>query len=562
MPFGPAAAPTLFTVEIYPYEGGHYTLQGGQILRAIVRKNLRDIQPGTFQIELAPGGPGGTESSPTWSEIITPQSFVLLGGQRGNSAAVMLAGVVTTVSETQQWQTSDDGTQAARRQTILGQDFTWFFNSFNWYALAYLGLTAGAALGPAGIPVLLNDGLVGGSSSADSNPARVGAGWYQNVMAGASGILGNTYLPYQGSQVPFRTAVSTIWEQYSNVFIPFGDFYWASEGSWSAKFDAIFPRPFYEFFVATAPSGAYSSTVATANNLGAAGQQFSMAALPAAAAAGPVVVARVNPTPTLNATVPGAGSTPILAPGLDMSRWTQLPLYDFTAAPFGFLNSAVGFNSDDARNFYMLNPTWQRAMFGDNNGNISPFLYYMAGMGDARSIGRYGYRPQIGTIRWLADLNGNAAQNVTLNIAQSVATLTAVMASWYQPLPMMARGTVTIPFSPDVLIGSRFRYQPFKGQLPWDFYIEEVVHEFLFGGPSNTTLALSRGLPQAVYADSAAGGKLEALHLGTAGRVDGAYTVVSGASTPALTPLSSPESIKAFLGNIAAIYVSPQAGGG
>ena len=563
MPFGPAAASPMLAIEVYPYEGGAYTIQGGQILRAQVRRTIRDIQPDTFSIELAPGGPDGIESRVTWSEIITPQSFILIGGQRGVAAAIMLAGIVTNPGETQQWQTTEQGTQAARRQHLIGQDFTWYFNSFNWYALTFLGLTAGAALGPTGIPALLNQGLIGGSSAANSNPALVGSGWYSTVMAGPSGILGSTYVPYQqGSQLPFRTVVSTIWEQYENVFIPFGDFYWAAEGTWSSKFAAIFPRPFYEFFVATAPSDAYSSTVATGSGLGAGGQQFTMASLPAAPAAGPVVVARVNPTPSLVATAVAAGADPVLTPGLDMSRWSQLPLYDFTTAPFGFLSSDVGFDSSDARNFYMLNPTWQRALFGDNNSNIAPFVYYMSGFADARSIHRYGYRPEIATTRWFSDLNGNAAQNNTLNIANSVALLTARLASWYQPLPLMARALVTIPFAPDILPGCRFRYEPFKGQAAWDFYIEEVVHDYVFGGFSTTTLTLTRGLPQTVYAASQAGGILEALHLGTGQRMNGAYSIASGSSAPALSPFNSPASIKALLGNIAAIYVTPQGGSG
>ena len=563
MPFGPAAASPTLSIEVYPYEGGSYTLQGGQILRAQLHKTIRNIQPDTFVIELAPGGPNGTEGQPTWTEIITPQSFILIGGQRGNAAAIMLAGIVTSPSETQQWQTSDQGTQAGRRQRIVGQDFTWYFNSFNWYALTFLGLTAGAAIGPAGIPLLLNQGLIGGSSSSNSNPALVGAGWYNTVMAGASGILGNTYVPYQqSSQLPFRTVVSTIWEEYENVFIPFGDFYWAAEGTWSSKFAAIFPRPFYEFFVATAPSGAYLGTVATNSSVGAAGQQFAMASLPAAPAAGPVVVARVNPTPSLTATATAAGADPTLVPGLDMSRWSELTLYDFTTAPYGFIASDIGFDSEDARNFYMLNPTWPRALFGDNNSTVAPFVYYMSGFADARSIARYGYRPEIATTRWFSDLNGNAAQNNTLNIANSVALLTARLASWYQPAPLMARAAVTIPFAPDILPGNRFRYAPFKGQLPWDFYIEEVAHDYVFAGFSTTTLTLTRGLPQAVYAASQAGGVLEGLYLGTAQRLNGAYTLASGSATPALTPFRSPASIQALLGSIAAIYVTPQAGGG
>ena len=48
-------------VDIYPYEGGKYTVTGDQagVLECITHKDIRNTNPGTFQFRLAPGGPLG-----------------------------------------------------------------------------------------------------------------------------------------------------------------------------------------------------------------------------------------------------------------------------------------------------------------------------------------------------------------------------------------------------------------------------------------------------------------------------------------------------------------------
>ena len=73
-------------VEIYTYENGNYTLQPGNeaILAVSVNKSIINGVPGQFAIEMAPGGVHGTEDLPTWSQMITPGSLVLIGMQRGN----------------------------------------------------------------------------------------------------------------------------------------------------------------------------------------------------------------------------------------------------------------------------------------------------------------------------------------------------------------------------------------------------------------------------------------------------------------------------------------------
>lgn len=565
-PSAPAtfAAPVC-VVEVYPYEGGQYTLTGGQILALSTDKSVRGITPGTFEIDLAPGGPNGPESVPTWSEVITPNSFVLIGMQRGGAPAIVMAGVVTSVTESQQWQTSDQSSQALRTQVVRGQDFTWFFTSFNWYLQAFAGLVADSALGEhlgnpaAGLPAALGQGLVGGNSATESNPSQVGRAWFNTLMAGSGSLMAKTFVPYQGAQVNFFTAMAQSWESYPDVYIPTGDNFWAAEGSWAAKFARIFPFPFYEFFVTTAPSGAYAATddaqVTTLT-----GFNFTMKSLNAPAVS-PLVIARVNPAPRLSAIQLQTQPVPILG-SIDASRWQNLDVY--TAGANGFLQSSVGFSSDNVRNFYMLNPTWFRSLWGGSNTDFTPYMYYLNGGVDVASVHRYGFRPEIGTFTWLADLTGSAAQNPSVDITTTAGTLTAHLMSWWEPQPLMANAQVVLPLRPDILPGNVFRYQPYKDEVgTWDFYIESVSHRFVFGGRpegSVTMLGLSRGLPTSVYNDTTDTGLLRNVHIGNAQRLGGTY--VSGVPSglgPTAQLFGTPESIQSFLGDLAQVYVTPQA---
>ena len=127
----------------------------------------------------------------------------------------------------------------------------------------------------------------------------------------------------------------------------------------------------------------------------------------------------------------------------------------------------------------------------------------------------------------------------------------------------MLRGQVTIPLAPSIRIGTRFRYTPFKNALPddapWDFYVEEVTHRFVFGGQSSTTLALTRGLPSSVYADSGSGGLLRAVYTGNARRQDGLYVPGLPAGTgEGLQVFSTQENSNSLAGQMSATYVTPQ----
>jgi hypothetical protein len=548
---------------VYPFEGGPWVLTPGQLLGVSVSKSLRGGNPGTFTLQLAPGGPYGVESPVVWAEILTPMSFCLIGMGRGSDVAITMIGIITGTSESQVWHTSSGqgGSGVSRGVTVFGADFSWFFNSFNFYALSFYGLTAGTAIGtaldfvPGTLESVLSQGAIGGNSLASSNPIIVGQTWYK-IMAGANGIMNKTALPYQGGKrLAFGDLVGQIWEQYPDVFIPYADYFMVSEESWAAKFNNIFAFPWYEFFVTTAPANAYVlSTAGTA----VAGNMLKMASLPVAAAAGPQLVARVNP-------VPAMGISQSLALGaLDMTRWNALPLRDFTLQSFGFLQSSISFSADDARNFYQLNPTGYATITSNNSNNI-PFAFQFIAAGDPASVQRYGFRPQIGTTRWLFDPQGNAAQNPGTQVQDTILALTGRMISWYHPAPLMASASVTLPLAPTILIGTRFRYAPFKNSnISWDFYIESVTHTYEFGGESGsstTRLTLSRGLPAAVYADSGSGGVLQAVHTGNAMRQEGAYVtgLPAGSSVP-LQVITTTAQAASLSAQLSSVFVTPQSG--
>ena len=561
--FSSPFAADVCTIDVFPFEGGPIFIQGGQIVTCEVKKSIYNGSDGTFVVQLAPGGPDGPESFTTWSQAITPMSHILIGMGRGADAAIVLDGVVTIPTESFRWSGNEQGSTAARGQALVGYDFNWFFTSFNFYALTFYGLTAGTPVGdalsflPGGLAQFLSQGLVGGADPSQCNPVQVGRLWFQKVMAGPNGILGKTFVPFANdSRLTFSKVMSASWENYPKVYIPYGEFFMISEQSWMEKFQAIFPFPWYEFFVTTAPIGLYTSN---GNGFDDGGVAFTMENLPGAQAAGPQLVARVNPVPRFDANILGAASS--VVPGsMDVSRWNALPLVDFTQAPFGFMNSDVYFSAEEASNFYQVNPTAYRTLSGTNNANNLPLVFLFIAAADAASIQRYGFRPKIGTTRWFFDSTGTVAQNQSLNITQSILTLTAAYISWFHPSVLMLKGTVTIPLSPGIPLGSRFRYAPYKDNVPWDFYVEGYSHKFVFGGQSSTTLTLCRGLPAEVYADTADDGMLRAVHTGNAMRPDGVYTIgLPDGTGPALQFVTTPDQAAALNSYLANVFVTPQA---
>ena len=92
----------------------------------------------------------------------------------------------------------------------------------------------------------------------------------------------------------------------------------------------------------------------------------------------------------------------------------------------------------------------------------------------------------------------------------------------------MSKGAIEMELRPDILPGNVFTYSLFKDGNTYDFYIESVSHEYIFGTSSRTVLSLNRGLPSSVYQDE---DLLTDILSGNAMRLDGEY--VSG--LPAFT---------------------------
>jgi hypothetical protein len=560
------AAPRCY-VDIYPYEGGKYSLTGDAagVLSCITHKDIRSTGPGTFDIKLAPGGPLGPNSGPSWTEIITPMSLVVIGMKRYHHRQIVMIGVVTEPIETQTWET---GRGVQRVINIRGGDFQYLFSTFSYYTLSLLGATRGVSLSQGGVnlglPELLGKALLSGT------PAQVGAAWFNVVMGGTEGILAQTNYMYNGAKVSFPNIMASLFEEYpttnGGVRIPYSNFYMITSGNWTEKFLQTFPFPWYEFFVTTAPVGyrpydTQNNTIAynSATNQSYVSTGMSGAATPISMnaqdgtgflPASPTLVARVNPLPYTSSYNNGKFV-------MDSSRW-QNNLQRFSLENTGFIKSTVAFNTSEVRNFYVINPTFFTQQFGISNSNMNAFIYTFASWIDNASIHRYGYRPEIFQIQWFSDPSGQQAQ---LNVAQQenfqqlVQNLALRQTSYFEPTPNMAKGSVSMELRPDILPGNVFTYSPFKNGSDWDFYITGVTQTYIFGEQSNTTLSIDRGLPKSVYDDVQ---MLTALHTGTAIRQNGKYNVpnpiVNG-----LQPISiGTTSIQQILGQSAQIFTTPQ----
>jgi hypothetical protein len=569
------ATPRVY-VDIYPYEGGKYSLSGNDagVLSCVTHKDIRETGPGTFRLKLAPGGPDGPNFGPSWTEIITPMSLVVIGMARYDHKQITMIGIVGDPVETQDWQT---GKGVTRVISISGYDFQYFFATGSYYTLSLLGATDGAMFGSVGLPQSINTALLAGT------PASVGAAWFNTIMAGAKGVLAQTNFQYQNASVRFPDLMATLFEEYpskSGVTIPLGNYFMTMNGTWISKFLELFPFPWYEMFVITAPVGygPYSDNA------------FSTAAIPISMdmkdgtgflSASPTVVARVNPLPytsgytnaSVQVSLGGSTANPSTTANgvftMDKTRW-QNDLQRYTLENKGFIESSVGFNINEVRNFYIVNPTWFTQMFGVSNNNMNSFIYTFASWIDTASIHRYGYRPQNSQIQWFSDPSGIAAQTNSSKqqgFQQLVQELALRQTSYFEPTPNMANGSVTFELRPDIIPGNVFTYEPFKNKTKntskeWDFYITGVTHTYVFGGQSQTTLSLSRGLPKSVYDDPTL---LAQLHSGAAMRKDGEYVagIPGEANQVGLQPISiGTTSMKQILGQVAGVFVQPMGGQG
>lgn len=536
------AIPQCF-VDIYPFEGGSYTLQGASILRCLVSKSIGSGD-GNFALTLTPGGPFGRNIGPSWQEIITPNSLVVIAMTRWKYRQVLMVGVVKIISESQVWRDN----QVMRVISVVGEDFNYYLTSQSYFAWNFLASSFAALLAPqldenaASLPFTL--GLLGGPSVT---PAQIAKGWYNDIFAGTKGILANTSFPFQSARIGFPQAMATLFEEYPNVSIPMSDYYIATEEAWLNKFRKILPYPFYEVFAITAPPGFYAGAQG--------GYQFYSRGLGADITVSPVFVNRVNPLPRVTVKVDGQQAQ---FADMDVAKWNALPLFVPDAS---FIESQVSFTTEEARNFYALIPTWYASLYGGSNSNTSSLLFLSAGAVDIASIHRYGYRPAWQSISWFSDPAGSAAKSGEFNIEKIVWDLMTRVYSYFEPAPLMALAATTFPLRPDIMPGCRYRYNPYKGEDSWDFYIDTVIHNFVFGGPSTTALQLRRGFPTSVYADVSENGVLRQAHLGNAMRLNGVYQV---GLPPGLgkglqiLPFNSPGALNQLQAEAAQVFVSPQ----
>ncbi len=568
-------------VDIYPFEGGQYTFSGTQLQSCTTQVGLNGATPGTFSIGLPPGGPLGVDDPTPWSQVITPMSLVVIAMQRGSRAQVVLVGLVTTPAELIQW-----GSPVIRQQSIQGVDFTAFFTQFNWATFSTVGATTETAIGEAlklgtggAIAQTLSPALFGFSQNSGTDgvsPVVIAQAWFNLMMGGSGSIMSQTRVPYQGIYYPVQEIFATRWENYlaeQALTVPMGDFLAAVDGTWMSKFQDLLPAPWYEFFIMTAPPGAYAFPGATVPSTGTpavsgatgvtfgGALQFQSTSMPFATPAVPTIVARVKPIPSLTLNVTSAVDSGTFG-DLDMSRWNALPLY---RPDSGVLISQQSFDMSEIANTYFVSPKWIYANMMGTGTEIVPstFLYIMGA--DAASIHRYGYKPAFVSTPWLYDAVYAGTNLSSDSIADLMATLLARLMSYYHPTALMAKAVVKLPLRPDIFPGCRFRYAPSKSLISWDFYVDSVSHNYNFGGDSisDTTLTLSRGLPTIIYeSGGAVGSLLSDIHRGNAQRLDGQYYagVPAGLGTPLQTVVPINQSaLSAFLGSIASVYVTPQA---
>jgi hypothetical protein len=488
-------------VDVYPYEGGQYTLSSsnGYLRSVSTSKSLNG--GGNFSIELSPGGPTGT-TSPTWSQLLTPMSMVVIALARGPYKQIVMLGVITGIGETQSW-----GDSTTRSTSIVGQDLTYFFSQTNFYNLAFLYGDAAAALGGVGMLAAADNGLIAGT------PAQLGAKWYTDIMAGSQGILSTTMFNVNGNSYPFKNIFGTLFQPMDiDIAIPTGANFLADQGNWLGKFQSFFQYPWYEFFINTVLPGYYHETEA-ANVITSSSSQFDGVTA--------VVVARVNPLPKL--ANKGTPASPNFS--IDMTAWQALTSYSLDQA--SFFSSQVGFSGLEAKNFYMINPISIIQSFGDSNANINPFMMTQLLWKDQGSVNRYGYMPQTFETQWFFDYAGvSARQNAANQVVNAIQTLSSQLLTRavgvVHPLPLMGTASITMPLRPDIIVGNIFSYAPFKDDVTWDFYIDSVSHSFPFGGQPYTTLGLSRGLPATVYNTPE---MLTAVLTGKATRFDGTLAI-------------------------------------
>lgn len=580
------------SIDIYPFEGGLYSLSPANILSCEVTKDILSIA-GDAQILLTPGGPQGIQSGPSWTEIITLRSLVVIAMSRGTRANVTFVGVVDSVQEEQVW---EPGARVVRAIRVIARDWAAWFQDFQWAALSVLALTNGqetafaAGLPPeAGLPA-----AVLSASEQNGNPAEVGWGWLRNIMGGAGssqGILSDTVLQYAGSPLPWSTATTAWFASYPIATFPSSYIMISQAGNWESKFREIFGHPWYELLIGTIPANTWFPTPkasrGTVSSVGAIqstsggpplgwyypGTSFKSVSMPNATPALAAIVARLNPQPDLELQMSsngnpattgseGLGGQPayVYGPDANVTAWNALPLFVPDISDASFISGRTTLALFNYANFFLVNPLWMVAEVAGNSPSSGPYpIIYSAALNPA-GIHRFGLRSYVRDSYWFADSallaqQSAAAQTQTFNTLY--AGLTTRCASLMTPESIMRDANCIQPLRCDIFPGCRWRFSPFRGGDTWDFYIRSVRHVWRFGGPSRTELELERGLPTTVYANTK---QLQQALTGSLTYQNGVLTAISKSVGPTLQTFSSaPGSLKAALGAIAGVYSTPQA---
>lgn len=579
-------AEPICSVDIYPYEGGAFSLTGAQVIQCNTQKDLRD-SGGSATITLAPGGPNG-QGFPSWAQVVTLQSLVVVAMQRGNASNVVFVGVVKEVSEPQAWQV---GQGVSRNTRIVAADWGSWFQDFNWSSLSFLGITNGAAQAAlTGSPA--DAGLADTQLGLQSvNPAQIAYGWYTQIMGGTKGILADTQVMYNNQTYQWPATTTAFFETYPySAIFPAANYFISQAGNWYSKFSEILEAPYYELIVGTAPYGVWNTPLVTnantnnetkASNFGttagqlplntggtawvAPGMYFSSIGLPNAAPAYPQIIGRLCPLPDL--AISDSPETPSVGlsgqnaydyTGVNATAWSNLITYQM-ASGASFINSNPVLTLGDYYNFFVLNPTALAQVLGISNG-AGVFMWAYSGAANIAGIHRFGFKSMIRDTVWLADIGNQVSEGSAppATLQQLIAALTTRLATFYTPLPLMESGSVEFTLSPEIFVGNIFTYSPFRGDAPWSFYINNVSHTWTFGGPSTTTLGLERGLPQSVYQNLQ---ELQQVIMGNAQRRNGTFLpLLPTGSGPGLQTFNlASNNIQTILGEIAQIYKTPGA---
>lgn len=494
-------------------------------------------QPSSFSIILPPNSPDvtnslgvnpvpvGTVNSVTFPDstqdlasAITPMSTVIIQMMRGTYTYTVFFGIVLSIREVEQ-RTEE---RVTRLIEISGVDMQYYLMNFAYFTLTWLGAANNIFnnLGNIAGITLLQSGDVYGP------PETLGLTFLQKVTYP---YLINTALPINNNRYTFNDLVEPRFGSFDsgsiNLLFPFIPAFYASEGTWWDKFQTFFPSPYYEMFFQTAET----SGGATTTNAPPIISDLGYPALQAIATPSQTLtfnnrefknffVVREMPFPRLSTSSTGAP----YAYTMNINAWNSLVEYGFSNGVTPFLTSEMEFSADEARTFYMIDPSTIDQLFGSATNAYAAFITLKtASMLDPIPFTKYGYIPEFSQIQWFF----SNVKNSTTALQQFGASLLLTLGAYYMPLPLSARGSIVLPLSPTILQGNKITCQPFKNGEDWTFYINEVTHHFEFGGKSTTTLKISRGLPKNVYNDT--GGILTAMLQGLVERANFQYQLIA-----------------------------------